>query len=76
MQRSFASARLTNRSDLLGNTSITGFDRSSRVIGNVDLLENRFWRLGRFFTASRARVSEIAGRLGVHHLANLSGCPA
>ena len=32
--------------------------------------------LGRFFAASRARLREIAGRLRVHHLANLSGCPA
>jgi hypothetical protein len=32
--------------------------------------------LCRFFAASRARLSEIAGRLGVHHLANLGGCAA
>jgi hypothetical protein len=32
--------------------------------------------LGRFFAASRARVREVAARLGVHHLANLGGCPA
>jgi hypothetical protein len=30
--------------------------------------------LGRFFAASRARLREVAGRLGVHHLANLGGC--
>jgi hypothetical protein len=32
--------------------------------------------LGRFFAASRARLREVAGRLGVHHLANLGACPA
>ena len=30
--------------------------------------------LGRFFAVSRARLREVAGRLGVHHLANLAGC--
>jgi hypothetical protein len=32
--------------------------------------------LGRFFAASRARLREVAAGLGVHHLANLGGCPA
>ncbi len=32
--------------------------------------------LGRFFAASRARLREVALRLGVHHLANLGGCVA
>jgi hypothetical protein len=32
--------------------------------------------LGRFFAASRARLREVAAALGVHHLANLGGCPA
>ena len=32
--------------------------------------------LGRFFAASRNRLRETAARLGVHHLANLGGCPA
>ena len=31
--------------------------------------------LGRFFAASRAKLREIAGRLGVHHLVNLRGWP-
>ena len=31
--------------------------------------------LGRFFAASRTKLREIAGRLGVHHLVNLRGCP-
>jgi hypothetical protein len=32
--------------------------------------------LGRFFAASRDRLREVATQLGVHHLANLGGCPA
>jgi len=32
--------------------------------------------LGRFFAASRARLREVAERLGVRHLANLGGCTA
>ena len=32
--------------------------------------------LGRFFAATRARLREVATALGVHHLANLDGCPA
>ena len=32
--------------------------------------------LGRYFAASRGRLREVAARLGVHHLANLGGCPA
>jgi hypothetical protein len=32
--------------------------------------------LGRFFAVSRARPREVAAHLGVHHLANLAGCPA
>ncbi len=32
--------------------------------------------LGCFFAASRDRLREVATHLGVHHLANLGGCPA
>jgi REP element-mobilizing transposase RayT len=32
--------------------------------------------LGRFFAASRARLREVAAGMGVHHVANLGGCPA
>jgi hypothetical protein len=31
--------------------------------------------LGRFFAASRAKLREIAERIGVRHLVNLTGCP-
>jgi hypothetical protein len=32
--------------------------------------------LGRFFAATRDRLRQVATRLGLHHLANLGGCPA
>jgi REP element-mobilizing transposase RayT len=32
--------------------------------------------LGRFFAGTRERLREVARGLGVHHLANLAGCPA
>jgi len=32
--------------------------------------------LGRFFAATRERLREVAGRLGVQRLANMAGCPA
>jgi hypothetical protein len=32
--------------------------------------------LGRFFAARRERLKEMAEHLGLHHLPNLSGCPA
>jgi REP element-mobilizing transposase RayT len=32
--------------------------------------------LGRFFAASRERLRAVAQQLGMHHLANLGGCPA
>ena len=32
--------------------------------------------LGRFFAASRERLRAVAARLGLHHVANLGGCPA
>ena len=31
--------------------------------------------LGRFFASTRARLRDIAERLGVRHLVNLRGCP-
>ena len=31
--------------------------------------------VGRFFAASRAKLREIADRIGVRHVVNLTGCP-
>jgi hypothetical protein len=55
------------------------FDRlgSNAESWRVRLEKLRTGRLfGRFFAASRARLREVAAALGVHHLANLGGCPA
>ncbi len=62
---------------------------SAEVTGILDRLQSgaERWRarleklrggrlLGRFFAASRERLREVAARRGVHHLANLAGCPA
>lgn len=49
---------------------------------DADLWERRMRRLfggrffGRFFAGSREQLRQAAARLGVHHLANLAGCPA
>jgi REP element-mobilizing transposase RayT len=32
--------------------------------------------MGRFFASNRDRLKDVARELGVHHLANLGGCPA
>ncbi len=62
---------------------------SAEVTGILDRLQSsaESWRarleklrggrlLGRFFAAGRERLREVAARLGVHHLADLGGCPA
>jgi hypothetical protein len=54
----------------------------NRLGNNVETWRGRLEKLksgrllGRFFAASRERLREVAARLGVHHLANLAGCPA
>jgi REP element-mobilizing transposase RayT len=53
-----------------------------RIGTNVESWRARLEKLrngrlfGRFFATSRTRLRETAARLGVHHLANLGGCPA
>jgi hypothetical protein len=53
-----------------------------RLGSNAENWQGRLQRLaagrllGRFFAASRARLREVAERLGVHHLTNLGGCAA
>jgi hypothetical protein len=62
------SAELTGILERIGSTAESWWARIEK------LSKGRL--LGRFFSASRARLREIAARLGVHHLANLAGCPA
>ena len=48
--------------------------RSRRIFWHLEKLRGD--RLvGRVFAASRAKLREIADRIGVPHLVNLTGCP-
>lgn len=50
---------------------------SSAAVWQARLQKLRGGRgLGRFLATSRERLREAAQKLGVHHLANLDGCPA
>jgi REP element-mobilizing transposase RayT len=62
------SAELAGILERLGSNSERWWSRIEK------LNEGRL--LGRFFAASRERLREVARGLGVHHLANLGGCPA
>ena len=62
------SAELTGIFERLGSTAESWWARIEKL-SNGRLL-------GRFFAASRERLREVARGLGVHHLANLGGCPA
>ena len=54
--------------DRLGSTAESWWGRLEK------LAQGRL--LGGFFASSRARLREVAQRLGVRHVANLGGCPA
>ncbi len=62
------SAELSGILDRLGSSAESWWARLQKL--------SRGRLLGRFFAASRERLREVAARLGVHHLANLGGCPA
>ena len=62
------SAELAGILERIGSTAETWWARIEK------LSKGRL--LGRFFAASRARLREVPTQLGVHHLANLAGCPA
>ncbi len=66
--RAVISAELTGILEGLGSTAESWGARMEKL--------SKGHLLGRFFAASRARLREVAARLGVHHLANLAGCPA
>jgi REP element-mobilizing transposase RayT len=58
----------------------------SRIFDRLGATDESWWSrleklstgrlLGRFLAAKRERLHEVARGLGVHHLANLGGCPA
>lgn len=66
--KAMISAELSGIFDRLGSTAETWQSRLNQLCGGR--------QLGRFFAASRARLREAASKLGMHHLANLDGCPA
>ena len=62
------SAELTGILERFGSTAESWQARFEKLRGSR--------LLGRFFAACRERLREVAAHLGVHHFANLSGCPA
>ena len=60
-------AELANIFDRLGTSADSWWSRLEK------LSQGRL--LGRYFAAKRERLREVARDLGVHHLANLGGCP-
>jgi hypothetical protein len=47
----------------------------ARWTERLEKLHKSRW-IGRFFAARRAKLREVASKLGVRHLINLAGCPA
>ncbi len=68
MGKAVISAELASIFDRLGSTADSWWSRLEK------LSQGRL--LGRYFAAKRERLREVARDLGVHHLANLGGCPA
>ncbi len=62
------SAELANIFDRLGSTADSWWSRLEK------LSQGRL--VGRYFAAKRERLRQVARGLGVHHVANLGGCPA
>ncbi len=66
--KAVVSADLTGIPERLGSTAEHWQTRLEKLKGGR--------LLGRFFAATRERLREVTPSLGVHHLANLGGCPA
>src|SRR5580700_9396524 len=66
--KSVISAEVSGILDRLGSSAGSWWSRLEKL--------SRGRLLGRFFAASRERLRDVARGLGVHHLANLGGCPA
>jgi hypothetical protein len=62
------SRELSGILDRLGSSAESWWSRIAKL--------SRGRLFGRFFAASRERLREVARGRGVHHLANLGGCPA
>jgi hypothetical protein len=66
--KSVISAEVAGIVERLGTTAESWWTRLEKL--------HRGRLFGRFFAATRERLREVARGLGVHHLANLAGCPA
>jgi hypothetical protein len=72
--RLFRDAKAVISAEPTGILNRLGSSAESWQVRSEKLRDGRL--LGRFFAASRARLREVAAGMGVHHLANLGGCPA
>ena len=72
--RLFREGKTAISADLAGIFERLGSNAKSWQLRQEKLRTGQLF--GRFFAASRARLAEVAQRLGVRHVANLGGCPA
>ena len=71
--RLFRQGRASISEELAGIFERLGFSAQRWQLGMEKLRGDRLF--GRFFAASAVKLQEIAERLGVRHLVNLTGCP-
>ena len=71
--RLFRQGKASISEELAGIFERLGFSAQRWQRGMEKLRGDRL--VGRFFAASRAKLKEIAHRIGVRHLVNLAGCP-
>jgi hypothetical protein len=71
--RLFRQGKASIAQDLAGIFERLGLSAQRWQHGMEKLRGDRL--VGRFFAASRAKLREIADRIGVRHLVNLTGCP-
>ena len=71
--RLFRQGKASISEELAGIFERLGFSAQRWQHGMEKLRGDRL--VGRFFAASRAKLREIADRIGVRHLVNLTGCP-
>jgi REP element-mobilizing transposase RayT len=72
--RLFREGKASISGELAGVFARLGSDGESWSARLLKLSRGRL--LGRYFASSRQRLREVADRLGLHHIANLGGCPA
>jgi hypothetical protein len=72
-RRLFRQGKASTSEELAGIFERLAFSAQRWQHGMKKLRSDR--SVGRFLAASRAKLREIAERLGVRHLVNLRGCP-